>query len=131
MKGIEQLKKSYKELDEEKKRLKDMNAQVKDECANSHQYGEIDEEMTTLRGEAKIIKEAVIDDLQLRDDILESKLEIASLKELIADVTINLMMEGNFNPLGELEIGDFTIMPRVSVSYKKQLSMNLSTTKQP
>lgn len=122
---IEQLKEYYGQLEELRAKRKDLNKMVSEACQNNHEFCRLTDEAKELGQKRKLIKDGIIDELQIRGDLQDSKTEIAGLKELIADVTLNLIKANKIGPHEEINVGDFVIQPKFNLTYTKQLSLNL------
>ena len=88
---MSRLQETYNDLQEAKRELRDLNKMFKDELSVSSQYKDVTEELKTLREKKKSIENDVksnsLKDAQRMDDL---KLEIASLNELLSDLSLNM-----------------------------------------
>ncbi len=88
---MSRLQETYNDMQVAKRELRDLNKMFKDELSNSAQYQELLEKTKTLREKKKSIENDVksnaLKDAQRMDDL---KLEIASLNELLSDLSLNM-----------------------------------------
>ncbi|MBT6254373.1 hypothetical protein HOI83_04045 [Candidatus Uhrbacteria bacterium] len=88
---MSRLQETYNELQVAKHELRDLNKMLKDELASSAKYQELVAESKVLREQKKSIendiKSNALKDAQRMDDL---KLEIASLNELLSDLSLNM-----------------------------------------
>lgn len=115
---MSRLQETYNELQEAKRERREIAKAFKDELKHNAQYNEITEEMKVLREKKKSIENTVkaqaMKDAQRLDDL---KLEIASLQELLSDLSLNMYLAKE-----QVEVTDTTDqrwVPQFSVRFKK------------
>lgn len=116
---MSRIEETYKELQEKKKRKRELAASFKDELKASAEYERLAEEMKMLREKKKGI-ENDIKSRSLGDarKLEELSLEIRSEEELLSDLSLNAYLSGE-----KVEIADEysnTWVPHFRVTFKKR-----------
>ena len=106
----------YTRLEQNKKMLREIKKSIKDELLQDTRYQEIHEEMKALREEKKMIEHDTTsqhEDAQIQD----LKMDIATDKELLADITLNkIISDGRVDIIDE---HDQRYVPQFSVKFIK------------
>lgn len=115
---MSRLQETYNDLQEAKRERRELTKAFKDELKHNAEYNRIVEEAKILREKKKTIendvKSRALKDAQRLDDL---KLEIASLQELLSDLSLNMYLAKE-----NVEVTDTTDqrwVPYFSVRFKK------------
>lgn len=110
------LEQTYKQLKEAKLKRKSLKDAMRDELAVNARYQELNESITKDREELKAIKQQATANVDLAE--LETiNVEIKSLTEMLADVALNLYLEGNAVSVQDPIQGE--LFPQFTVKFKK------------
>lgn len=115
MQDIQQV---FNRLQEAKKRQKEIRSMYTEALKNTPGYSEAVDELKLMRDKKKQIETAVKDSFQKEmielDDL---KIDIASDKELLADIALTQMMQGNSVEIKDKYENEYE--PVFSVNFKK------------
>ena len=92
---MQQVQEIFQRIEENKKKLKDINEVLKDALAASQSYQEVAEQAKVLNEKKRQIKKDIesgfVQELTKKEDL---KIDIASDIELLTDVALSSMMKG-------------------------------------
>jgi flagellar biosynthesis component FlhA len=115
---MSQLQTVYQRLQESKARLRDLKKMMKDELAHDARYKELGEEQKVLREERKSIENTISgNNMNESNEIDELKTDIASDTELLADIALNMYVDGKTVEITD-EL-DRKWVPQFKVAFKK------------
>ena len=113
-----QLQQVYQRLNENKARLRELRKMMKDELAHDSRYQELIEEAKVLREEKKSIENTIHgNNMNESNEIEELKTDIASDTELLADIALNMYVDGETVEITD-EL-DRKWVPQFKVTFKK------------
>ncbi len=115
---MSQLQTVYQRLEESKARLRELRKMMKDELAHDARYQELGEEQKVLREEKKSIENTIQgNNMNESNEIDELKTEIASDTELLADIALNMYVDGKTVEITDAL--DRKWVPQFKVAFKK------------
>lgn len=110
------LESTYQKVNELKKERRVITSAINDELNANTRYQELQERIAKDREEAKSIKNTVLANADV-EKLNGIKLELASMTEMLADIALNLYVEGQSVAVEDPQQG--TLSPRFSVRFKK------------
>ena len=107
----------YRRLETNKKKQKEINTMLRDECTHHPRHEEVMDEMKVLRDEKKSIEQDVRAGVPQSQELEELKAEILTDQEILSDLALNLFMK---NETVEIKDEfDRTWLPVFKVTFKK------------
>lgn len=115
---MQDIQEIFSRIQQNKKKMKDLKAAYKDGLAASQEYVEADETLKVAREKRKSIEAKVRDGFSGEFTQIEDlKIDIASDQELLSDVAMTKMMNGETVELKDEYDNDFS--PIMKVTFKK------------
>jgi hypothetical protein len=115
---MQNLQDIHRRLEELKRRRRELNRMFRDELAQNEQYQKIVEDLKVLREKKKSIENAAKAACFAEADELDRiKEQVASEREIMSDVALNLYVEGKTVEIVE---EDARYVPQFSVKFKKE-----------
>lgn len=116
---MSKLQEVYREIQEKKKRKKELDTMFKDELRASGQYEKLAEEAKVLREKIKAFQNDVRSrSMKDAQELEELKAEIASEQEVLADMALNAYVKGE--TVQVVDDYDNKWVPQFKVNFKKE-----------
>jgi hypothetical protein len=115
---MQNMQKIFDEIQEFKKKRKEIGKEYRDSLSQSGGYEEITAELKKLREKKKLLESGVQSEMGSRWEEFETaKNEIMSLEEMLTDVALNNLMEGKNINLKDKN--DIEYEPQYKITFRK------------